>query len=426
MSILPRGTRESAGRLVKILVIASDIPATANMAGSPRLFSLCRSLAEHHALTLAAFCSSAERQQAYLDDPATPGVFERMHVLPSRPAPDWLGQQVHRLWQEVHFGTRFRNRAFTAQTRATIRALAAAGGFDLVYVDGLPAAPYVIGSGISCRAAVDLHDCISLLYRRKIAMERNWLRKLQLRGETRSITYWERSVSSIFGLVIFNSRVDEQFFGELDPAAHTLTIANGVDSVFFHAGDHDTTQPEALLFTGVMSYHPNADAARFFANDILPLIRERRPDAEFRVVGKDPGEDVRALARLPGVRIVGEVLDMRIHVAQAGVFVCPLRWGAGVKNKILAALAMGKAVVATRLSIEGIELVDGVHVLLADEPSDFATQVVSLMNDPARARRLGEAGREFVTRRYSWESSGRQLDDALTQFVQAAARNASA
>ena len=401
---------------MKILVIASDIPATSNMAGSPRLFSLCRSLAEHHELTLASFCSSTGRQQAYLADPATAGVFARMHILPSRPDPDWLGQQVHRLWQEVHFGTRFRNRAFTAATRRTIRELAANERFDLVYVDGLPAAPYVIGSGITCPAAVDLHDCITLLYRRKIAVEGNWMRRIQLMGETRSITHWEKSVSGTFGLVIFNSHVDEQFFGTLDRAANTLTIPNGVDTEFFHAVGDSATERGSLLFTGVMSYAPNADAALFFANDIYPLIRERRSEAEFRVVGMDPREEVLALGQLPGVRIVGAVPDMRTHVAQAEVFVCPLRWGAGVKNKILAALAMGKAVVATRMSIEGIDLIDGEHVLLADEPAAFAAHVLALMDDPERARRLGEAGRALVSRRYSWESSGRHLDAALTQF----------
>jgi glycosyltransferase involved in cell wall biosynthesis len=172
-----------------------------------------------------------------------------------------------------------------------------------------------------------------------------------------------------------------------------------------------------LVFTGVMDYGPNEDAAAFFAEAILPLIQERHPHVQFWVVGKDPTERVRALAARPGVHVTGGVPDVRPYLRSAGVFVCPLRFGAGVKNKLLAALAMNKAVVATRLSAEGLDLRDNRDLLIADAPAEFAAKVVQLMGDADLARQLGQTGQATVKEKYSWEHSARMLEDALRSVV---------
>jgi glycosyltransferase involved in cell wall biosynthesis len=117
------------------------------------------------------------------------------------------------------------------------------------------------------------------------------------------------------------------------------------------------------------------------------------------------------------VHVTGGVPDVRPYLEQAGIFVCPLRYGTGVKNKLLAALAMRKPAVATRRSLEGLELRADEHVLVADEPADFAAQTVRLMDDADLARRLAESGRSFVERRYSWDSSAKELEGVLERAV---------
>ena len=119
------------------------------------------------------------------------------------------------------------------------------------------------------------------------------------------------------------------------------------------------------------------------------------------------------LAQRPGVHVTGGVPDMRPFLETAGVFVCPLRFGSGVKNKILAALAMQKAVVATRVSLEGLDLREDEHVIAADEPGTFAAQVIRLIEDPSLAARLGRNGQAFVRAKYSWESSATLLEGLL-------------
>ena len=248
-------------------------------------------------------------------------------------------------------------------------------------------------------------------------VEKQWLRKLALYAETRSIAGWEKSLSNVFSRIIVNSEIDETFLKTLDPSASTLTIGNGVDSEFFRPNDDDNDVIYKLIFTGVMNYGPNEDASVYFCEAILPRIQERCPHVEFWVVGQDPSEKVQALARRSGVYVTGGVPDIRPYLQSAGIFVCPLRFGAGVKNKLLAALAMGKAVIATRLSIEGLELRENEELLIADGPEEFATKVNCLLDDPDYARRLGENGRVFVQSRYSWEYSAMLLENAMRTIV---------
>ena len=397
---------------MNILVLTFDVPATSNMPGSPRLFNLCRSLARQHRLTLVTLSRSQERYQTFVDDPLTAGVFERIISLPNPPAPRWWGTQVHRVRQEVHFATRSRNARYHAEQCRHVRDIFLDGGFDVFYVDGLVMAQYVMGTGLMRPAIIDLHDCMTLLFDRTTRMERNWLRKLALYLETRSMARCERSLSRVFSTIITNSPVDEVYLKGVAPAAHTLTIGNGVDTAFFSPAETEGDLRH-LLFTGVMNYGPNEDAAIHFAESILPLIQQRQPEAQFWVVGKDPTAKVRQLSEHPGVHVTGGVPDVRPYLEQAGIFVCPVRYGSGVKNKLLAALAMQKPVVATRQSLDGLDLREQEDLLVADEPTQFAAKVVQLIQDPDHARRLARSGRAFVRDRYSWESSARTLEDVL-------------
>lgn len=314
--------------------------------------------------------------------------------------------------------TRWRTPIHHAAQYKRIRDAFVQGECDLLYVDGLAMAQYVMSADLRCPAVIDIHDCMTLLYSRTTKIERRWWRKLALRAETRCYARWERSLSRVFNAVITNSRVDEMYFKKLDPGANTLTIGNGVDSAFFEPGDAEPEMPK-LIFTGVMNYGPNEDAAIYFCEAILPLIQQRYPHVQFWVVGKDPTEKVRRLADRPGVHVTGTVPDVRPYLWTAGIFVCPLRYGTGIKNKLLAALAMQKPSVATPVSVEGLDLRDNEDLLIANGPEQFAAGVFRLLEDPAFARRLGQNGRKFVVAKYSWESSARTLEETLNAALRA-------
>ncbi|MDH4188483.1 MAG: glycosyltransferase, partial [Nitrospira sp.] len=246
-------------------------------------------------------------------------------------------------------------------------------------------------------------------------------KRLSAYGLLMSVRRLEKALGNVFRLIVTNSSVDEQVLKSLSPGLHTLTITNGVDMDFF-SPDATAVETDKLVFTGVMGYAPNEDAAIHFAEDILPLVRKKRPNARFWIVGSDPSEKVRALAKRPGIDVTGNVADVRPYVRSAALFVCPLRVGSGVKNKILAAMAMEKAMVATPLSIDGLDVADNREVLLAQDPQSFAEKVVRLLVDQEEVRRLGTNGLACVRSKYSWGAMGKSLDSAIQSVVTSAAQ----
>ena len=252
--------------------------------------------------------------------------------------------------------------------------------------------------------------------------EKQWKKKCALYLQARDVARWERSLGKRFSLVITNSPVDESVIKGLSPSAKTLTIANGVDTEFF-TSNGDNVQSNKLVFTGVLGYGPNEDAVVYFCEAILPSIRARFPEVEFWAVGSEPTEKVQSLARIPGVHVTGKVPDVRPYLTSARVFVCPLRSGAGVKNKILAALAMGKPLVATRLSLDGLDLRDNQDLLVADDPEGFADNVIRILRNPAYGAQLGQNGQKSVREKYSWRVSAGELDDALHRLMLGHPRN---
>jgi glycosyltransferase involved in cell wall biosynthesis len=174
------------------------------------------------------------------------------------------------------------------------------------------------------------------------------------------------------------------------------------------------SQPEAdvIVFSGNLEYHPNVEAVRWFRTLIWPRVREKAPGAEWRLLGSNPEAVAAFTAGDPRIRVVGPVEDAIASLAEAKVCIAPLLSGSGTRFKILEAWAAGRAVVSTTLGAEGLGARDGEHLLLADDPNDFADAVLRLWNDPPLRARLGEAGRIHYEDRFTWPAAWRKLDEA--------------
>ena len=401
---------------MKILVLAPDVPATSGMPGSPRLFNLCRELSQRHEFVLLTYSSSQERYQSFLNDATKSHVFTRVEVLPAPPpTAHWWGQQWHRVHLAAYFETRYRHAGYYRLIRERIRELCIHEQIDLIHVDLLAMIQYV-DPQINIPAIVDLHDSMTLLCQRMLKAERSWRKRIPAYFGLLSAKRLEGTLGRTFDLIITNSTIDEQVIRTLSPKPKTLTITNGVDMDYF-ASVSTLVESDKLVFTGVMGYAPNEDAALYFVEDILPLVRAKRPEVQFWIVGSEPSERVKALTRISGVHVTGKVDDVRPYVRSATVFVCPLRVGSGVKNKILAAMAMQKATVATSISIDGLDLADNREVLLADDPQDFADKVVRLLTDQKAAQQLGANGLARVQAQYSWGAMGKVLETAIQSIM---------
>lgn len=236
------------------------------------------------------------------------------------------------------------------------------------------------------------------LYLGSAAAQGQWRARLRLplvrRFEGFMFAHYDRTV------VI--SAADRAQLLDLNPALSIEVIPNGIELERFHPRELER-DPCTLLFVGNYEYAPNQDAARILVEQVLPRVRRERPDARLQLAGANPPGWLRELDG-ENIEVSGRVPDVAPCLARATVFVCPLRFGAGLKNKVLEALAMGVPVAATPLSLDGIDVRDGESALVA-EVDEIAAKTIELLGDSALRQRLSQGGLALIQAQYSWEKT---------------------
>ena len=243
----------------------------------------------------------------------------------------------------------------------------------------------------------------------------NWVHK----REARELGVYEAQVARRANASLFVSEAEAALFRErsgLD-ADRIRAVENGIDTDRFDPAipfdQVGAGKGPLAVFTGQMDYRPNIDAVRWFAADILPLVRKRHPSARFAIVGRAPTDEVRALEKLPGVTVTGEVPDVRPWLAAADAVVAPLLLARGVQNKLLEAMAMARPVVASTAAATGIDALPGEHLLVAEGADGIADAVCVLFDDRAAAMPMGQAARARMIARYGWDARMAPLGELL-------------
>jgi glycosyltransferase involved in cell wall biosynthesis len=174
-------------------------------------------------------------------------------------------------------------------------------------------------------------------------------------------------------------------------------------------------QPDrkTVLFPATLDYYPNIDALAHMVDEIWPLVKARMPGAQLVVAGRKPGPVVRSVAARAGARVVADPLRMEDVARNCSAVVVPLRAGGGTRIKILDAMAMGLPVVSTALGCEGLDVADDQHLLIRDDPSEFAGAVIEVLTDEVKWRMLRKNGMRLVRERYSWDQSFHDLEVEL-------------
>lgn len=287
--------------------------------------------------------------------------------------------------------------------------------YDVVQVEFANMACYRYDSqGKRPLMILDEHNIEYDLQRRTAGSADGWSRQAYSSLNWRKLAREEKAAWKRFDGVVLTSGRDRDLFETSSSGTRSAVIPNGVDVTQFHPS---TAAPDAdrLLFFGANNYFPNHDALLYFIDEILPKVVEFRPNAKLTIVG--PGIQPAIVARQSrNVEIIGFVDDLMPHLERASVVVVPLRIGGGTRLKIVEAMAKAKAIVATSIGAEGIDLADGRDVLLADDPQAFADQIVRLLKDPQLTTRLGQSARELAERKYAWEPIVGRLEDFYSQI----------
>jgi polysaccharide biosynthesis protein PslH len=264
---------------------------------------------------------------------------------------------------------------------------------------------------------IDSHDVHYDLARQIAMSTASFGRRLHARLNWRKLHREEIAAYEDADGVCVCSVADQLRLSKDAPAARTVVVPNAADVEGLRPRSSDPA-PDAntVLFFGLLASVPNVDGLLFFVRDIWPRVLVGRPSAQFLIVGANPAPALRALEGR-GVTIVGPVDDLRPYLSRAAVVVVPLRLGSGTRLKILESWAMARPVVSTSLGAEGLESVAGQHLLIADDPAEFAAAVLRILNEPELSRRLGAAGRALVSESYSWKGTAESLAVFFRQAV---------
>jgi glycosyltransferase involved in cell wall biosynthesis len=200
-------------------------------------------------------------------------------------------------------------------------------------------------------------------------------------------------------------------------------VPNGVDTDFFRPRAVEE-RPYSVVFWGRLDFGPNVQGLEWFVSRVWPAVQKARPDAEFRIIGFKPGEAVRRLAAQPGVLLEPDVVDLRDEVCRHAVAAVPMVSGFGIKNKLLEAAAMGRAVLCTSRATLGLNLPATLPMVVANDPGEWMTTLLALWEVPDRRHALGEAARRWVTECHSWASAAeRALRGVKASLTAASSRS---
>jgi sugar transferase (PEP-CTERM/EpsH1 system associated) len=288
-------------------------------------------------------------------------------------------------------------------TRAVkrIQELIAGGDIDVVHIDMLHIAAYKNAiNTVPC--VLTNHNVESVRILRWSNVVKNPFLKTYLRLQYKKLQDFEGRVCGQFDRCIVVSEYDRECLRQMCGDLHFEIVANGVDAVYFQPA-RAPTRPNELVWTGSMKGPYNRDAVQYFLAEIWPLIHQVHPGITVNFVGDSPVEQlVRLAEKSAHVKYTGYVEDVRPYVADAAVFIAPLRSGSGTKIKVLNAMAQARPVVTTAIGAEGIEAWDGEEIIIADSPGEFAEKTMYLIQYPQEAKQIGLRARKVIEEKYAW------------------------
>jgi glycosyltransferase involved in cell wall biosynthesis len=390
---------------LKILFLTQVLPYPLDAGPKTRAYYTLRHLAQRHPVTLATFVRDSDTPAARAH---VAELCERVAAVPM-PRARWRDALAfgRSLAQGVPF---LMTRDEVAAMQRTVHDLGRTGEFGWVHADQLWMAPYALraqaaAGGHRPVTILDQHNAVYRIPERMAAATRNPLKRAVLNREARLMAHYEAQACRAFDQVVMVTEADRDALRALY-RAQPPDLSTVIPICVAPEEHAPVARPAGarVLFLGGMHWPPNAEGVRWFVRDAWPAVRAQLPQAEFWAVGKQPPAELRdpTPAAHQGLHAPGFVPDLDAHWKRANVFVVPLLSGGGMRVKILDAWMRGLPVVATTVGAEGLQVQDGVNILLADTPPALAEATLRVLTDTALAGRLAAAGRATVRDHYDW------------------------
>ncbi|MCK4546254.1 MAG: glycosyltransferase [Candidatus Eisenbacteria sp.] len=399
---------------MKILFVATEIPSPEGGGGLIANYYHLRGLIEAgHRVVLVCLVPGG----VPADAPRIEGV-ERTVLVPGvSPTTTW--RFFSNLFEKEPVPIR---KYMRVKAGSVIRSLDEEYRFDVAHLASLHTAHLLESRGTAARYPVVLyeHNIQSRVHELFYHMQRRAGRRWYARLQWRKMLKYEAEVCGRLDRVLTFSEADADALSALSPRSRVSWLPLSVDALSL--SEISAAEDIDLLWIGSLRWLPNVDSLEWFVDEILPRILHFRPMATVAIAGSSPPPWLKSIAqRGPGIRILGEVENAHDLMARSRIVLVPLRIGSGVRVKIIEALAMKRAVLSTTLGCEGIEVEPGKHLVVADEPDDFAREAIRLLEDENRRRELGARGQELVLARHDYRKVGQEMS-ALYQSLAGSAR----
>jgi len=390
---------------LKILFLHKQILFPRDTGGKIRVLNLLKHLARWHDVTYV--CNLRRGEESLLPEMSALGL--TVEAVPGEASPHGsLGFYAGALANLASSRPYTADRNYDPALRRRIEDLVRHGQFDLVICDTVHMVRHVIGLDLPPTILFQ-HNVEAQILERHAEVSTGALMRAYMKSQYRRMAAFEGACGNHFDHVIAVSRQDARIFAERYGWRDVDAIDTAVDTDLFEPRPQDEVEGR-VMFLGSMDWMPNQDGMRWFCEQVWPRVLERRPDATFQIVGRNPPPAVRALAQRPGIEVTGSVPDVRPYLAAASMVVVPLLVGGGTRLKIYEAMAMARATVSTTIGAEGLPVEPGTHFLQADDPETFAADVLRLLDDASLRRGIGDAANAFVRDHYGSEPIARQFE----------------
>jgi sugar transferase (PEP-CTERM/EpsH1 system associated) len=383
----------------KLLFLAHRAPYPPNRGDRIRTYHLLRHLAQEYQVYLGALLDEPldDAGQAILRE-----LTAEMALVPLGKRSRWL----RAAWSLTSGRTATEGLFESPELRRQVRTWAGRIDFDAVFAFCSSMAPYAfVPELVDVPLIVDLIDVDSQKWF-DYADQAGGLKRQLFALEGHRVRELERRIVDRAQAVTLVSHAEADLFRRHCPNDKTHAVMNGVDLDYFRP-DFPVQQPRPnqCVFVGVLDYRANVESLVWFCREVWPLVRRQKPDAVFAIVGKNPVPAIRQLATQPGIRLVGEVPDVRPYIAESRFSVAPLLVARGIQNKVLEAMAMATPVVASPQALEGLLAQPPRDLLVARGASEWLTAIDQLFAPSSAAADIGQAARRFTERTHRWDTT---------------------
>jgi polysaccharide biosynthesis protein PslH len=383
---------------MKILMIANRLPYPLDRGDRVRFFYVAQTLSKKHEITLLSFYQE-ETEKQYLE--VLGRYFAHIHLVKQSKIKSWFrtfrGFVNSTPLQVAHF--------WEPRMLLKVQELCDKNKFDIAYAYHLRMAQYLQHLR-NVYTILDLVDSISLFMRRMYRNRSFYFRPV-LWLEWKLICKYERYITSFFDECWIVSEIDQRNVQGYKNARIQI-IPNGIDFNKYSPQNQITDEELSLLFVGYMGTE-SVSAICYFVNDILPIIRKRFPSIKLYLVGANPPRKILKLSTDPNIEVTGFVESIVEYYQIATVVIAPMKFVAGMQNKIIEAMAMKKPVVTTSWGNEGINAKHGQEIYVGDTANEFAEHVIGLLKDRILRMRIGKSAARYA-KKYRWSKVSERVD----------------